>query len=167
LPFELHPETPPEGAPKPFPPERWEQVRARLEQLAQTVGLPIDPPSRNVNSRFALETAELVREQKGDAASGAFHHAVSRAFFTERADIAKPEVILPLAAGYDVLPADVEAAWTVRRYRSTVDAFIEQAIRAGATGVPAMAWPNQRAAVGMMKPEDLVARLGRPGPASG
>jgi hypothetical protein len=30
---------------------------------------------------------------------------------------------------------------------------------AGATGVPAFAWPNQRAIVGMMRPEELAARL--------
>jgi len=58
-------DTPPEGAPKPFDPERWPQIRARLEHLAREVGLPIDPPRRNVNSRFALETAELVRAEKG------------------------------------------------------------------------------------------------------
>src|ERR1700745_3368603 len=34
LPFEIHPDTPPEGAPKPFSPEEWPQVRARLERLA-------------------------------------------------------------------------------------------------------------------------------------
>jgi predicted DsbA family dithiol-disulfide isomerase len=87
LPFEIHPETPPEGAPKPFPLEAWPQVRARLERLGRDVGLPIDPPKRNVNSRFALETTELVRAQKGDDAAGAFYHDVSRAFFTEQADI--------------------------------------------------------------------------------
>jgi len=42
LPFEIHLDTPPEGAPKPFSPEEWPRVRARLERLAQEVGLPID-----------------------------------------------------------------------------------------------------------------------------
>lgn len=159
LPFELHPETPPEGAPKPFPPERWEQVRTRLLGLAQAVGLPMDPPARNVNSRFALETAELIRDRSGDEASGAFHHDVSRAFFAERADIAKPEIIVPLAERYGVPAADVEAAWNERRYLQTVDAFIRDAFRAGVTGVPAMGWPNDRAVVGMRQPSDLVSLL--------
>jgi predicted DsbA family dithiol-disulfide isomerase len=151
LPFEVHPETPPGGAPKPFSP--------RIQQLAREVGLPIDPPTRNVNSRFALETAELVRAQHGDDASGAFHRDVSRAFFTQRADISKPEIVNPIAEGYGVSPSDVDAAWQERRYRRAVDTFIDQARMAGATGVPAVAWPNQRAIVGMMRPEDLVARL--------
>jgi predicted DsbA family dithiol-disulfide isomerase len=160
LPFEVHPETPPEGAPKPFSPEAWPQVRARLQQLALEVGLPIDPPERNVNSRFALETAELVRGERGDGADGAFHHHLSRAFFTKRADISKPDVVIPIAEGYAISASDVEAAWQERRFRCTVDTFVNQARTAGVTGVPAMAWPNQRAIVGMMRPEQLVAYLG-------
>jgi predicted DsbA family dithiol-disulfide isomerase len=159
LPFELHPETPPEGAPKPFPPAEWPQVRARLERLAREVGLPIDPPKRNVNSRFALETAELVRSQKGDAVAGGFYHEVSRAFFTEPADISKQEVIVPIAQRFYVSASDVEAAWRERRFSPVVDAFIEEALLAGATGVPAMAWPHRRAIVGMMPTSDLVHRL--------
>jgi predicted DsbA family dithiol-disulfide isomerase len=151
LPFELHPETPPGGAPKPFSP--------RIQQLAREVGLPIDPPTRNVNSRFALETAELVRAKLGDSASGAFHHALARAFFTQGADISKPDIVNPIAESYGVSPSDVEAAWQERRYRRTVDTFIDQARMAGATGVPAFAWPNQRAIVGMMRSGELAARL--------
>lgn len=155
----MHPETPPEGAPKPFPPEQWPAVRARLERIAQEVGLPIDPPQRNVNSRFALETAELVRDRHGDDASAAFHHDVARAFFVERADISKADVIAPIAEQHGVMRADVEAAWSERRYAMTVDNFIEQAMMAGVSGVPAMAWPHQRAVVGMRPAEDLVALL--------
>jgi predicted DsbA family dithiol-disulfide isomerase len=159
LPFELHPETPPGGAPKPFSPEAWPQIRARLREMALEVGLPIDPPERNVNSRFALETAELVRVKRGDDTAGAFHHDLSRAFFTQRADISKPDVVIPVAEGHGVSASDVEAAWQERRFLRAVDAFIDQARKAGVTGVPAIAWPNQRAIVGMMRPEDVVVRL--------
>lgn len=102
-----------------------------------------------------------MREQQGDAASGAFHHDVSRAFFAERADISKAEIVVPLTERHGVTAAEVEAAWAARRYRSAVDEFIRQAFRAGATGVPATAWPNRPAVVGMMPPEDLVAALQR------
>ena len=159
LPFEIHPETPPEGAPKPFPPEAWPQVRARLERLGREVGLPIDPPQRNVNSRFALETAELVRTEKGDDAAGAFYHEVSRAFFTEHADISKREVIVPIAGRFGISASEVEAAWRERQFSPSVDAFIEESHKAGVTGVPAIAWPHRRAILGMMPAPDLVARL--------
>ncbi len=159
LPFEIHPETPAEGAPKPFAPEDWPKVRARLERLGREVGLPIDPPKRNVNSRFALETAELVRAQKDDDAAGAFYHDVSRAFFTEHANISKREVIVPIAERFGISASDVEVAWRERRFFPTVDAFIEEAHVAGVTGVPAMGWPHRRAIVGMMPTADLVVRL--------
>ena len=131
----------------------------RLERLAQEVGLPIDPPQRNVNSRFALETAELVRAEKGDDATGAFYHDVSRAFFTEHADISKREVIAPIAERFGISALDVDVAWRERRFSPVVNAFIKDAQKAGATGVPAMAWPNGRAVVGMMPPADLVRGL--------
>jgi predicted DsbA family dithiol-disulfide isomerase len=127
--------------------------------LAREVGLPIDPPQRNVNSRFALETAELVRAKKGERATGAFYHDVSRAFFAERADISKREIIVPIAQRSGISASDVEAAWRNRRFSPTVNAFIEEAHVAGATGVPAMGWPHRRAIVGMMPAAELVRRL--------
>ena len=120
-----------------------------------------------MNSRFALETAELVRAQKGEDASGAFHHAVSRAFFAERADISKPEVIVPIAHRFGIAASDVEAAWRERRFSAAVDAFIQEAYRAGATGVPAMAWPQRPAIVGMMPATELVSRLRNEAPRQG
>ena len=125
------------------------------------VGLPIDPPSRNYNSRFALETGELIRSLGGDDASGRFHHDVSRAFFTEKADIALPATIVPMAERYGASASDVESAWAERRFAQTVDDFIGDAHRAGVTGVPAMAWPNRIAVVGMQPPENLVRLLRR------
>jgi predicted DsbA family dithiol-disulfide isomerase len=159
LPFEIHPDAPPEGAPKPFSPEEWPRVRERLKRLAQEVGLPIDPPQRNVNSRFALETAELVRAHKGDAEAGTFCLHVSRAFFTEHADISKRKVIVPIAEHFGISPSDVETAWHERRFSPTVDAFIKDGHKAGVSGVPAMGWPNQRAIVGLTPPTELVLRL--------
>jgi predicted DsbA family dithiol-disulfide isomerase len=131
-----------------------------LERLARLVGLPIDPPARNVNSRFALETGELIRELRGDDEAGAFHHDVSRAFFAERADISKSEALVPIAERHGVTASDVEAAWRERRFATSVDDFMEQAHIAGVGGVPAMAWPHRKAVVGMQQPEDLVAQLG-------
>jgi predicted DsbA family dithiol-disulfide isomerase len=83
------------------------------------------------------------------------------------ADISKPEVVIPIAEGYGVSASDVEAAWRERRFRRAVDAFIREANMAGVRGAPAMAWPNQPAIVGMMRPEDLVVRLRNQAPASG
>lgn len=123
------------------------------------VGLPIDPPSRNYNSRFALETAELIRAENGDDASATFHHEVSRAFFTQQADISQPATIVPIAERYGLSGAIVERAWNEHRYAAAVDDFIGAAYRAGVSGVPAMAWPNRMAVVGMQAPDNLVLLL--------
>ncbi|MGH7682975.1 MAG: DsbA family oxidoreductase, partial [Vulcanimicrobiaceae bacterium] len=117
------------------------------------------PPQRNVNSRFALETAELIRDIGGDDSSGAFHHAVSRAFFAQGADISKAETLIPLAQAYGATAVQVESAWKERRYVKRVDDSIETATRAGVNGVPALAWPNRIAIVGMRPPDDLVSLL--------
>ncbi len=127
--------------------------------MALEVGLPIDPPKRNVNSRYALETAEMVRNQEGDDAAGTFYHDVSRAFFAEQADISKREVIVPIAERFGISASAVEEAWLERRFSPVVNAFIEEGYAAGVTGVPAMAWPHRRAIVGMMPAADLVLRL--------
>jgi predicted DsbA family dithiol-disulfide isomerase len=91
--------------------------------------------------------------------AGAFYHDVSRAFFTEQADVSKPNIVVPIAEHFGVAGSAVDAAWRERRFSSSVDAFIRQALAAGATGVPALAWPNHRAIVGMRPAADLVRLL--------
>ncbi len=100
-----------------------------------------------------------MRLKKGDNAAGRFHRDVSRAFFTERADISKHDVIVPIAQRFDISASDVEAAWHERRFSPTVDAFIEEGRRAGVLGVPAMGWPDRHAIAGMMPAAELVRRL--------
>lgn len=160
LPFELHADTPPEGADKPFTDAEWPAIRERLVGLASSAGLPIDPPRRNANSRLALETMELVRARKGDDAAAKFHHAVSRAFFVDHANIADPAVIAAKAAEVGVAPDEVEAARKEHAFAPAVDASIAASRRAGVRGVPAYGWPGARAVSGMMEPEHIVEVLG-------
>jgi predicted DsbA family dithiol-disulfide isomerase len=155
----LHPDTPPEGAPKPFSDEQWPAVERRLRTLARQVGLPIEPPRRNVNSRLALETGELVRARAGDESSAAFHHAVSRAFFVDGADIADLRVIADHAAPFRISEDDIRAAWASHAYAGAIDASMRAAGAAGVTGVPAFGWPGSHAVSGMMEPQRIIAVL--------
>ncbi len=159
LPFELHPGTPPEGADKPFTDAQWPAIRERMLRMAAQVGVPMNPPRRNVNSRLALETGELVRERAGDDASGAFHHAVSRAFFAESANVAELAVIAERAAPFGVTADDVADAWSRHAYAPAIRASMAAAAKAGVTGVPAFGWPDARATSGMMEPDRIVAIL--------
>ena len=134
-------------------------VRARLIGLAERAGLPIDPPRRNANSRLALETMELVRSRAGDDAAANFHHAVSRAFFVDGANVADPNLIAAEAALFDIPKHDVETAWQNHRFAGAVDAAIAASRAAGVRGVPAYGWPGRRAISGMMEPEQIVRAL--------
>lgn len=157
----MHPDTPIAGAPKPFSDEQWPAIQERLRAIAGRVGLPIEPPRRNVNSRLALETGELIRERAGDAASAAFHHAISRAFFVDGADIAQITVVAPYAADAAVTEAEIRAAATSRAYAPAIDASMRAASVAGVTGVPAFGWAGSYAISGMMEPQRAIALLQR------
>ena len=159
LPFELHPDTPAQGAPKPFTDEQWPAIEHRLRTLAEQVGVPINPPRRNANSRLALEAGELVRDRAGDEANAAFHHAVSRAFFVDGADISDPAVLARHAAPFGVSEDDLREAWTSNKYAGAIDASMRAARAAGVTGVPAFGWAGSRAISGMMEPQRMAAML--------
>ena len=134
-------------------------MRARMIGLAERVGLPIDPPRRNANSRLALETMELVRSRAGDDAAASFHHAVSRAFFADGANIADIDVIAGPAAAFNIPKHDVEAAWKNHEFAAAVDASVAASRAAGVRGVPAYGWPGRRAISGMMEPEQIIRAL--------
>jgi predicted DsbA family dithiol-disulfide isomerase len=158
----LHPDTPPVGAPKPFTDEQWPAIQQRLRTLARQVGVPIEPPRRNANSRLALETGELVRARAGDESSAAFHHSVSRAFFVDGADISDLRGIAGHAAPFGISEDDVGAAWSSHAYAGAIDASMRAARDAGVTGVPAFGWPGSRAISGMMEPQRIAALLQGP-----
>jgi predicted DsbA family dithiol-disulfide isomerase len=156
----LHPDTPPEGADKPFTDAQWPAIRARLIGIAERVGVPIEPPRRNANSRLALETMELVRARKGDDAAAAFHHAVSRAFFVDGANVADPALIAAQAQAVGVSADDVATAWETHAFAGAVDASVRVSRTAGVRGVPAYGWPGEPAISGMMEADAIVGALG-------
>jgi predicted DsbA family dithiol-disulfide isomerase len=127
--------------------------------LARQVGVPIEPPRRNVNSRLALEAGELVRARAGHASSAAFHHAVSRAFFADGADIADLGVIADHAVPFGVSEDDIRAAWASHAYTGAIHTSMLAASAAGVTGVPAFGWAGSPAISGMMEPQQIVAML--------
>jgi predicted DsbA family dithiol-disulfide isomerase len=159
LPFELHPDAPSKPEPRVFSDGQWPAIERRLRTLAQQVGVPIEPQRRSVNSRLALETGELVRARAGDESSAAFHHAVSRAWFVDGANIGDLRVIADRAAPFGMSEDDVRAAWTSHTYAGAIDASMRAARAAGVTGVPAFGWAGSPAISGMMEPQRIVAML--------
>ena len=60
LPFELHPEVPREGSPRPA---RLMGERGHLDEMAAEAGLVMKRRDRSINTRLALSTAEFARQR--------------------------------------------------------------------------------------------------------
>ncbi len=126
LPFDLHPEYPPEGVPR--NPERSERTRA----LFVRYGLAYDPPPVSPRSLDALRLTEHARAQGRHAA---FHDRTMDAYWAEAQDIGDHAVLRRLAAdagveGADAVLAGADYADDVRRSTAEAHAL-------GINGIPA------------------------------
>ncbi|HEY1818745.1 MAG TPA: DsbA family protein [Trebonia sp.] len=99
LPFQIHPEIPPEGIEA--GPRNGPMYRA-LEREAARTGLPLNWPSRLPDTRTALSAAEWARRHRPDA-SQAFNRALFAAHFEAGQDLGDTAVIMRRAgaAGID------------------------------------------------------------------
>ena len=130
-PFELHPETPPEGRPRDAASPRGNQVI----ELAQADGIPMIRTSVIANSRLALEASEFARAV-GPEAFDRFHEGVFRAYFVEDRNIGDVEVLAAIAEGVGLDGAALRQALDERRYSEAVDAGIQWSADLGITGTP-------------------------------
>lgn len=124
-PFDLHPDYPPEGVPR--PPSTGE-MEARFAEH----GLVYNPPPIRANSLKALRLAEHARAQ------GLFdrlHERLFDAYWAEARDIGDPEALRALAQDVGLEGAD--EVLESDAYRELVQASTAQALAAGVTGVPA------------------------------
>jgi predicted DsbA family dithiol-disulfide isomerase len=126
LPFDLHPEYPPEGVPR--NPERSERTR----RLFETHGLTYAPPAHAPRSLSALRLTEHARAQ---GLHRPFHDRLMDAYWAEGQDLGDQEVLLRLAAdvgldgAQEVLASDAYAE-AIRRSTSHAHAL-------GINGIPA------------------------------
>src|SRR5260221_13516799 len=135
LPFELHPEYPPEGRSRAEayarfgdPNEMRERMRARFEQQ----GLTYNPPEDVIpNTQLAQQLTELAREQ---GLAEAMHDRLMDAYWAEGRNIGDMEVLRALAAEVGIDDPDV--AWNDPSYLERVKTSTEQAHSIGITGVP-------------------------------
>jgi predicted DsbA family dithiol-disulfide isomerase len=136
LPFDLHPEYPPEGIPRAELHRRYpEDVHERTRRMVEDTGLSYNPPPAIVpSSRKALEVTELARDQ---GLHEPVHTRLMRAYWEEARNIGDEEVLLELVgeAGLDV--DEAAAALADRRYADRVDASTHAAQRQSVNGIPA------------------------------
>ena len=137
MPFDLHPEYPPEGIPR-------EQLLARYGGDAMTErmirffaerGLAYNPnPEVVPNSMSALRLTELARDLGRHAA---MHDRLMDAYWAEGKNIGDPDVLRAEAATVGLPDDEVEVVLTGDRYRDRVETSTREAFSMGANAVPA------------------------------
>ena len=124
-PFDLHPEYPPEGLPRP-------PSTGRIEPIFEENGLVYNPPAIRANSMNALRLAEHAR---GQGLFDQMHARLFDAYWAEAQNIGDPDVLRALAAGVGLEGTD--ETLETDAYLDLVRASTQQAVAAGVTGVPA------------------------------
>jgi predicted DsbA family dithiol-disulfide isomerase len=136
LPFDLHPEYPPEGIPREELQRRYpEDVHERTREMVRAAGLDYNPPADVVpNSRLALELTELAREK---GLHEPVHSRLMRAYWSEGRNIGDQETLLDLVAEAGLDRGEAAAALADRRFSERVDASTAEAQQAGIHAIPA------------------------------
>ena len=135
LPFELHPEIPPDGRRHP-PDGRTAAAFARVAAECAEAGLPFSPPDATPNTAMVLSVAEAVRRTTPDAFP-ALHRRLFRARFVDGVDLGDRGTVEALAteAGAD---ADRVRRWRADgRAEAAVAEARTAAVDAGVTATPA------------------------------
>ncbi len=135
LPFDLHPEYPPEGILRSRLAERYgEGFEERTRETIEAAGLAYDPPARIPNSRKALAVTELARDR---GRHDAVHARIMGAYWSERADIGDDGVLLDLATEAGLEEAEARAALRDDGYVERVLESTREANRHGINAIPA------------------------------
>lgn len=120
-PFELHPETPRDGADlrgRLGSPERARAYRDNILMLAHESGLDMTMPVVVANSHLSLEAAEFAREHGG---FDAYHRALFHAYFEDRRDIGDVDVLCEIARACGVDDQGLRQALADETYRTRID----------------------------------------------
>jgi predicted DsbA family dithiol-disulfide isomerase len=157
VPFELHPEIPPEGRPRDevLPAAYMERAQEGVNRMAAEVGLHLALHERLINSRPALQAAEFAREQ------GRFepmHLELMKAYWIEGRDLSDIDVLREVAARARVDVAGMEAAVKENRFGDYLDARRAEAEELGINGIPAHVIADRYLVMGA-QPYDLFERV--------
>ena len=164
LPFDLHPEYPPEGIPR-------QQLLARYggamtEQITRFFaerGLQYNPnPDVVPNSMNALRLTELARDLGMHAQ---LHDRLMDAYWAEAKNIGDLDVLREEAGAVGLPANEVEDVLAGNRYRDRVEASTREAYGLGANAVPAFVLDRRLLVLGAQPDEvfeEAFAQLERP-----
>jgi predicted DsbA family dithiol-disulfide isomerase len=136
VPFELHPEIPPEGRPRDevLPAAYMARAQEGVNRMGAAVGLRLALHERLINSRPALQAAEFAREQ---GRFDAMHHELLKAYWDEGKDVSDIAVLREVASKAGVDVPGMEAALAADRFGDYLDARRAEAEELGINGIPA------------------------------
>lgn len=142
LPYDLHPEYPPEGI------SRRELMRripshaeGTVRRMNEEAGLAYNPhPERVPNTRRALE---LIEWGRANGAGDALHERVMDAYWTEGRDISGWDELEPLVAELGLDAARAREEVDAGLFRDAVDASTRHARRSGISAVPAFVFDGR------------------------
>ncbi|MDM8557076.1 DsbA family protein [Desulfococcaceae bacterium HSG7] len=152
LPYELQPETPPQGRllTDKFRPHEITAMFENLRQRGERYGMVFNDRERSSNSRLALSAGEFAREA---GCFEEFHENVFRAFFTDLKDIGRPDVILEIASESGLDPEKLKPVLSEGLCQDRLDTAMTEARRLGIRAIPAFVFENDRIIVGALPPE--------------
>ena len=144
LPFDLHPEYPPEGIPRADLLRRYgDHFTDAVRRMAEEAGVAYNPhPDIVPNSRRALELSEWARS-KGPEAHEALHERIMAAYWSEARDIGRWEELEACLVDVGLDPAEGHDAVESGAYAAAVGASTQHAQRAGINAVPAFVFDGR------------------------
>jgi predicted DsbA family dithiol-disulfide isomerase len=137
LPFDLHPEYPPQGIATEELDQRYggRNWRDRLYAMFDDAGLPYSREITRVpNSRRAQQVIELARDR---GRHEALHHRVMDAYWHRARDIGDPAVLREEAAAAGLDPGEVDEVLAGERYVERLEDGTRALHELGGSGVPA------------------------------
>jgi predicted DsbA family dithiol-disulfide isomerase len=141
LPFDLHPEYPPEGiAIEELEAKYGRDLRSGQARMFDEAGLPHAERTQMPNSHAALNVAELAREH---GVHEPLHKRLMTAFWAEDRDISDPDVLVEEAEPFGLDPEAVRTAATTRPYEDRITASTVAVHEMGGNGVPAFVVADQ------------------------
>jgi predicted DsbA family dithiol-disulfide isomerase len=146
LPFDLHPEYPPEGRPRSELRRRYgERVDDHMRAVFERNGLVFNPPEVTPNSRTALRLSELARDH---GLHEPLHDRLMDASWRDGESVGDHDVLRAHAAAVDLPEDDVERVLGGDDYAERVAASTAQAASIGINGIPAFLLDERLLVVG-------------------
>ena len=156
LPFDLHPEYPPEGIAREDLMRRYpESMHEAVRGMHEDAQMAYNPhPDRVPNTRRALELIEWGRSRGVHAA---LHQRVMDAYWTEGRDITGWDVLGACVADVGLDPAEAQAEVDGGAFAAAVSASTQTAQAHGIGGVPAFVFDN-RLLVSGAQPHEILEK---------